>query len=48
MPRLSFTGYRFELIGVEQVVANNAGFHWDPTNQIAWTGLNRIAEKFSQ
>jgi HJR/Mrr/RecB family endonuclease len=48
MPCLSFTGHRFELIGVQQAVANNAGFHWDSINQIAWTGLNRIAEKFSQ
>jgi len=48
MPRLSFNGYRFELIGVGQAPANNAGFHWDSSKQIGWTGSNRIAEKFSQ
>jgi hypothetical protein len=48
MPRLSFTGYRFELIGVDQAPANNAGFLWDYSKGIAWTGLNRVAEKFSQ
>ena len=48
MPRLSFTGFRFELIGVEPKVAKDAGFHWDFKRQVSWTGLVRIARKFTQ
>lgn len=48
MPLLRFTGFRFELTGVEQGPAHLAGFHWDVSKQIAWTGLNCVAEKFRQ
>jgi HJR/Mrr/RecB family endonuclease len=48
MARLSFTGARFELTGIAQGVAQNAGFHWDYNKQLAWTGLNSVAEKFKQ
>ena len=48
MPRLSFSGYRFELTGVNQAAAARDGFLWDFKKQIGWTGLNRLAEKFSQ
>ena len=48
MPRLSFTGFRFELNGVEPKIAKAAGFHWDCKKQVSWTGLIGIAKKFTQ
>jgi hypothetical protein len=46
--RLSFNGVIFELTGMAQGAAQNAGFHWDGERQLAWTGLRSIAEKFKQ
>ena len=48
MPRLSFTGFRFELTGIGKEPAQVAGFHWDYNKQLAWTGLDCIADKFKQ
>jgi len=48
MPRLSFTGSRFELTGIPHTQTALAGFHWDSVMQIAWTGLDSVAEKFKQ
>jgi HJR/Mrr/RecB family endonuclease len=46
MARLSFTGFRFELTGIAQSLTT--GFNWDNKCKVAWTGSNRIAEKFKQ
>src|SRR5215469_5282383 len=47
MPQLSFTGFRFELIGVGPKAAKDAGFHWDFKKQVNWTSLIGIAKKFT-
>ena len=47
MPQLSFTGFRFELIGVGRKAAKDAGFHWDFKKQVNWTSLIGIAKKFT-
>lgn len=47
MPQLSFTGFRFELIGVGPKAAKDAGFHWDLKKQVNWTSLIGIAKKFT-
>lgn len=48
MPKLSWTGWRFELTDINKDIAKHAGFHYDMTAKVFWTGLPVIAQIFAE
>lgn len=45
---LTWTGYRFELLGVFGTEARDAGFHWDSKSKTHWSGREDVAKRFEK